>query len=169
MLYSCGHGISSLPYISILAFVPSFSSIFQRGWNHQLELVVFAPYGCWTKNRGWCVVLPPPPNHPSNKKGLEPLFSPSILGGFPPIFGNTLIVLAGELSKPLAIAAIGFVTRIRFIIYLLWIIIAHRNVMNVPSEPTSISWNGIVVFFPTWRPCDPHVRNTWVDSASRKL
>ena len=26
MLYSCGHGISSLPYISILAFVPSFSS-----------------------------------------------------------------------------------------------------------------------------------------------
>ena len=25
-LYCCGHGISSLPFISILAFVPSFSS-----------------------------------------------------------------------------------------------------------------------------------------------
>ena len=28
MLYCCGHGISSFPCISILAFVPSFSSIF---------------------------------------------------------------------------------------------------------------------------------------------
>ena len=28
MLYCCGHGISSLPCISILAFVPSFSSIY---------------------------------------------------------------------------------------------------------------------------------------------
>ncbi len=30
MLYCCGHGISSLPCISILAFVPSFSSFFFR-------------------------------------------------------------------------------------------------------------------------------------------
>ena len=28
------------------------------------------------------------PNHPF-KKALEPLFSPSILGGFPSIFGST--------------------------------------------------------------------------------
>ena len=34
MLYSCGHGISSLPCISILAFVPSFSSVFHRKFQY---------------------------------------------------------------------------------------------------------------------------------------
>ena len=33
MLYCCGHGISSFPCISILAFVPSFSSYYNEEDN----------------------------------------------------------------------------------------------------------------------------------------
>ena len=38
-------------------------------------------YGCWTKNMGFY-----PPNHPFVHRVLEPLFSPSILGGKHPYF-----------------------------------------------------------------------------------
>ncbi len=58
MLYCCGHGISSFPCISILAFVPSFSSVFLL--HHSSTFMTAGKPNAWwplspllRSRRGW--------------------------------------------------------------------------------------------------------------------